>query len=85
MYIPCTIPMQMKWQWQAQNSTLSEQFQYPIETSEKEVKSIPLRHKYMTGLIVVDMVWGANMIPIIRLLVIDSVFTLLLTNETLDQ
>jgi len=31
------------------NTTPSEHFQNPLEKSQKEAKSIPLTHKYMTS------------------------------------
>jgi len=35
--------------WKTKNITPSEQFQNQIEISQKEAKSIPLIHKYMTA------------------------------------
>ena len=35
--------------WRAENTTLSEQFQHPIEKPQKKVNSIPLTHIYMTA------------------------------------
>ena len=42
--------MVMQWYYKIKNTTLSEQFQNPIEKSQKEAKSIPLTNKqYITG------------------------------------